>query len=75
MLFRSLYQRQGQPLYPVPALKPQSTGRTRIKAFLIFLTLFVIDIAPYPVTPSIAIPLILIRPRGFLEWVEQLYAK
>lgn len=72
---RNLYQRQGQPLYPAPTPEPQTTGRTRIKAFLIFLTLFLIDIAPYPVTPSIAIPLILIRPRGFLDWVEQLYAK
>gem|GEM_PF-450189 len=72
---RNLYHRQGQPLYPAPTPEPQSTGQTRIKAFLSFLTLFLIDIAPYPVTPSIAIPLILIRPRWLLEWVEQLYAK
>ena len=72
---RGLYQHQGQPLYSAPTLEPGATGRIRIKAFLSFLVLFLIDIAPYPVTPSIAIPVILIRPRWFYEWVEHIYAK
>ena len=72
---RGLYQRQGQTLYSAPTPEPGSTGQIRIKAFLSFLILFLIDIAPYPVTPSIAIPIILMRPRWFYEWVERIYAK
>ncbi len=71
---RGLYQREGQPIHPVPPIEPGISGRVRIKAFLTFLTLFLIDIAPYPVTPSLAIPVILIRPRWFYEWVERIYA-
>jgi hypothetical protein len=71
---RSLYQRQQQLIYPMPSIDPKATGRIRIKAFLSFLILFIIDIAPYPVTPSIAIPIILIRPRWFFAWVERIYA-
>lgn len=71
---RGLYQLDGEALYPMPPIEPGTSGRVRIKALLTFLTLFLIDIAPYPVTPSLAIPVILIRPRWFYEWVERIYA-
>ena len=71
---RGLYQNQGQPMYSVPPAESEALRTLRIKGFLSFLVLFLIDIAPYPVTPSIAIPIILIRPRWFYEWVERIYA-
>jgi hypothetical protein len=71
---RALYQRQGVPMFSMSSIESESSKRIRLKAFLSFLILFLIDIAPYPVTPSIAIPIILIRPRWFYEWVERIYA-
>jgi hypothetical protein len=76
LLIRSLYQNQEHPIYSysVPPAESETVGHLRIKGFLSFLFLFLIDIAPYPVTPSVAIPIILIRPRWFYEWVERIYA-
>lgn len=71
---RGLYEHRGRPLYPVPRADPGNSGQVRAKAFLSFMTLFLIDIAPYPVTPSIAIPVILLRPKWFHDWVERIYA-
>lgn len=71
---RCLYEQAGQPLYPAPPPEPAGSGKVRVKAFLGFLTLFIIDIAPYPVTPSIAIPVILLRPRWFYNLVERVYS-
>jgi hypothetical protein len=70
---RQVYENGGKPLYPAPPLEPGRSREVRIKCFLSLLTLFLIDIAPYPVTPSIAIPIILIRPRWFYELVERIY--
>ncbi len=47
---------------------------TRIKAFLCLLMLFVIDIAPVPVTPVIAFVIILGRPQWFLRVVRGVYS-
>ena len=47
---------------------------TRIKAFLSLLTLFLIDIAPVPVTPVIAYGIILVRPLWFYYWVVSVYS-
>lgn len=46
----------------------------RIKAFASLLALFIIDILPIPVTPVIAIFIILLRPRWFLDIVLNVYA-
>jgi hypothetical protein len=46
----------------------------RIKAFLSLLTLFLIDIAPVPVTPIIAYGIILVRPLWFYYWVVSVYS-
>jgi len=46
----------------------------RIKCFLCLLTLFIIDIAPVPVTPVIAFIIILSRPRGFYRVIRGVYA-
>jgi hypothetical protein len=70
---RRLYLNANRPMYPAPPLEPGNSGRVRVLTFLCFLALFLIDIAPYPVTPSIAIPVILIRPRWFYALVERIY--
>jgi hypothetical protein len=70
---RSLYEKQGQPMFPAPHVEQETSGSLRAKTFLAFLGLFLVDIAPYPVTPSIAIPVILLRPRWFYELVERVY--
>ena len=49
-------------------------NNTRIKAFLCLLILFVIDIAPVPVTPVIAYVIILSRPQWFLRVVRGVYS-
>jgi hypothetical protein len=46
----------------------------RIKVFLCLLTLFVIDIAPVPVTPVIAFVIILSRPQWFLSVIRSVYS-
>jgi len=51
----------------------QQTGNIRIKAFLSLLGLFILDIAPVPVTPVIAFIIILSRPAWFYRVVTQVY--
>ena len=46
----------------------------RIKTFLCLLTLFIIDIAPVPVTPTIAFVIILSRPQWFLRVIKSVYS-
>jgi hypothetical protein len=55
----------------IPALKPSSA--IRLKSFLSLLTLFIIDIAPVPVTPVIAFAIIFIRPQWFYNTVIGVY--
>ncbi len=45
----------------------------RIKAFVCLLTLFIIDIAPVPVTPVIAFIIILSRPQWFHRVIIGVY--
>lgn len=49
--------------------------RTRKKSFLFLLCLFIIDIAPVPVTPVIAFCIILSRPLWFYQVVVKIYAQ
>jgi hypothetical protein len=53
----------------------QQTGVIRIKAFLSLLGLFIIDIAPVPVTPVIAFIIIISRPAWFYRVVTQVYGE
>ena len=46
----------------------------RIKTFLCLLLLFVIDIAPVPVTPVIAFVIILSRPQWFQRFIRGVYS-
>ena len=47
---------------------------TGIRAFLCLLILFIIDIAPVPVTPVIAFVIIMGRPQWFLRVVRNVYS-
>jgi hypothetical protein len=47
---------------------------TRIKAFFSLVTLFLIDIAPVPVTPVIAFCIFLMRPLWFYSLVVSVYS-
>ena len=49
------------------------SNNARVKTFFFLLTLFIIDIAPVPVTPFIAILIILIRPYWFYNIVKRVY--
>lgn len=51
----------------------RQTRAARIKSFLILLTLFIIDIAPVPVTPVVAFAIILARPLWFYRAVISVY--
>ncbi|MBT9096201.1 hypothetical protein [Methylovulum psychrotolerans] len=54
-------------------ITPQQTQQARVKGFLSLLALFIIDIAPVPVTPVIAFAVIIIRPLRFYHWVLRVY--
>lgn len=49
--------------------------QARKKCFLSLLGLFIIDIAPVPVTPVIAFVIILSRPKWFYQLVAKMYEK
>ncbi|WP_232056815.1 hypothetical protein [Methylomonas rhizoryzae] len=51
------------------------TRGARIKTFASLATLFVIDIAPVPVTPVVAFAIILSRPRWFYRTVRRIYGQ
>lgn len=55
------------------AVSVEQSQRARTKAFLSFLTLFIIDIAPVPVTPVIAFVIILTRPIWFYHLFATIY--
>ena len=48
--------------------------KTRKKCFLCLFTLFIIDIAPVPVTPIIAFIIILSRPQWFYHTIKAVYS-
>ena len=47
---------------------------SRMKSFLTLLALFIIDIAPFPVTPIIAFFIILSKPIWFYQTVKNVYS-
>lgn len=69
-LIKTMYN---QPLEPLIKTAEQ-IKKARIKCFLSLLTLFIIDIAPVPVTPVIAFMIILSRPLWFYKVVLNMYA-
>ena len=72
-LARELYREaDGSPRHPLPPPPPRPR-RTRLKCFLSLLALFIVDIAPVPVTPAVAFVILLSRPRWFYQTVEAVY--
>lgn len=73
-LCKNLYVRSEN----LPSSFSVDTGKdsknVRIKCFLCVLGLFIIDIAPVPVTPVVAYVIILSRPIWFYTLVENVYA-
>lgn len=54
---------------------PIRPGRfIRVQAAIVLATLLVIDVLPFPVTPSLVIPLIFIRPAWLYRTVEAIYS-
>lgn len=47
----------------------------QIKASIILIGLFIIDVLPVPVTGSIALFIICFRPKSFLNWLESIYSR
>jgi hypothetical protein len=56
-------------------VETEQTQQTRKKCFLSLLGLFIIDIAPVPVTPVVAFVIILSRPQWFYQVVARVYGK
>ncbi len=71
------FLRLANNLYDKPLVKDliinNPSKNIRIKCFLCLLTLFIIDIAPVPVTPVIAFIIILSRPRWFYRVIRDVY--
>ncbi len=57
----------------LPFITAKQTKATRIKSFLSLLALFILDIAPLPVTPVVAFVIILSRPQWFYRVVRTIY--
>jgi hypothetical protein len=64
-----------QPLPQIIIEADTVIKQTRKKCFLTILGLFIVDIAPVPVTPVVAYAIILSRPIGFYQLVARVYGK
>ena len=71
-LARAVYTQDGKMLHPLPPPPPDPL-RTRLKCFLSLLGLFIVDIAPVPVTPAVAFVILLSRRRWFYDIIEDVY--
>ncbi len=60
---------------PSAVMSAGQAKKTRIRAFLCLLVLFIIDIAPVPVTPVVAFAIILSKPIWFYRMVKTIYTK
>jgi hypothetical protein len=72
-LTRDLYAHSSTPLYPLSPSRSVHPLAARIKCFLALLGLFILDIAPVPVTSTIGLIIVLARPRWFYVMVEDIY--
>lgn len=71
-LYRDLYANKAMA-DSLGSISVKQSQQARKKAFLCLLTLFIIDIAPIPVTPMIAWVIILARPVWFYRLVATIY--
>lgn len=60
-------------LAPILAITESQSQQTRKKCFLSIVALFILDIAPVPVTPVVAFFIILTRPDWFYRLVAVIY--
>jgi hypothetical protein len=66
----------GLPIRPAfSSVSAEQTKQARKKCFLSLLGLFIVDIAPIPVTPVVAFVIILSRPMWFYCMVATIYGK
>lgn len=68
-----LYKGLNIPNYSTQ-LSIKQSNRTRYLCFASIVFLFIIDIAPVPVTPVVAFYIILLRPIWFIHLVAKIYA-
>jgi heme O synthase-like polyprenyltransferase len=59
----------------MPDISESQSQQTRKKCFLSILALFIVDIAPVPVTPVVAFFIISLRPKWFYRLVAAIYQK
>jgi hypothetical protein len=71
----NLYAAKPLPQTMIETNTAVQTKQTRKKCFLSLLGLFIIDIAPVPVTPVIAFAIILSRPIRFYQLIARVYGK
>ncbi|MEQ1622756.1 MAG: hypothetical protein ABL919_15225 [Methylococcales bacterium] len=71
--FRLIDAMYEQPISTGSIATAEQTQKARINCFLSLFSLFIIDIAPVPVTPVIAIVIILSRPMWFYRIVKNVY--
>jgi hypothetical protein len=71
----NLYAKQLLPQKIVGADTLKQSRQARQKCFICLLGLFIIDIAPVPVTPVVAFAIILGRPNWFYQLVARIYEK
>ena len=75
-LIGNLYANETLPLQATfPPDSTKQTRQARIKCFLSLLGLFIVDIAPVPVTPVVAFGIILGRPLWFYKVAANVYGK
>lgn len=63
----------GKPISPIANISDAQSKQARKNCFWGLLTLFIIDIAPIPVTPMIAFVIILARPEWFYRLIASIY--
>lgn len=59
----------------IPDISESQSKLVRKKCFLSILALFIVDIAPIPVTPVVAFLIIFLRPKWFYQLVSAIYQK
>ncbi|MBK8815513.1 MAG: hypothetical protein IPN42_08425 [Methylococcaceae bacterium] len=72
-LIQNLYTGLALPQTVISTDPAKQTKQTRIRCFLCLLGLFILDIAPVPVTPVVAFGIILSRPLWFYRVATGVY--
>ncbi len=63
----------GKSVVQIAGISAEQSRQIRKKVFFSLLALFIIDIAPVPVTPVIAVVIILARPEWFYRLIASIY--